>query len=580
MLRWIGQLRSGASADGIRESTNDEQLTVWQRQANAHLDAKEYPEARALYERILEAVPHDLYVIYQLAAALQGIGDLDAAARVCDRGLVLAPDQPGLMSRRGAIARARQQFVLALKHYERLKALHPEFPFVDAMIADQLALLGRGAEAMAAFDRALEATPGNVRIQSDRLFILNYFGLMSRSELFEEHRRWGDSHEAALRDSWFPHPQSREPDRRLRIGYVSSDLRRHAVAYFIEGILRHHDHRLFDIHAIDVSPHPEDSVTHRLKAFVPHWHRLGDRSDDDVAKVVRDLEIDILVDLSGHTAHNRLLVFARRPAPIQVSWFGYMNTTGLASIDYRFTDASLDPPGASEAFYTEKLLRLPSAACFQPDAESPDVVPLPALRNGYLTFASLNQWTKVSSLARDAWACILRNVPAARLVVVARGGDDAGVRTHIVEEFKSRGVEHDRISVVGFRPLKSFLSLLNTIDLALDPFPYGGGTTTLHSAWMGIPVVALESEGELGRSTPGILRTLGLSALVADDVERYVQIATGLANDTERLARYRAELRDRFSNSPLTDALPLTRAVEYAYRSMWRTHCGSGPAGQ
>ena len=548
-------------------------LTDWQRQADAFLSEKRHSEACPLYERILAAVPDDLYVIYQLAGALEGAGELERAAAVCERGLALSPDQPGLLARRGGIARRRNQFVLALETYERLKALHPDYEYIDAMIADALALLGRGAEAAEAFDRALERAPDNARIQSDRLFILNYFGLLSRAELFEEHRKWGAAHEAILREQWRPHPQSRDPERKLRVGYVSPDLRRHAVAFFIEGVLRHHDHASFEIHAIDVSPFPEDEVTRRLRGFCDHWHRVGDRTDEELAEFIRDRAIDVLVDLSGHTAHNRLLVFARRPAPVQVTWFGYMNTTGLTAIDYRLTDAWLDPPDHSDAFYTESLVRIPAAACFQPDRDSPPVGALPAQRNGYVTLASLNQWTKVTETTKDLWCRILRDVPTARLVVVARGGDDPAVQASIAREFASRGVPATRLRISGFRPLGAFLSLLTEIDFALDPFPYGGGTTTLHCAWMGVPMVTLQSDSELGRSTPGILNVLGLGALVASDVDAYHRIAVDLAADPDRLAEYRRELRPRFERSPMVDAVPLTRSVEAAFRSMWRDNC-------
>ena len=300
----------------------EERLAVWQREGDALLEGKQYSKARSVYERILAVVPDDLYVIFQLTIALAGAGELEEASKVCDAGLALSAEQPGLLSRRGSIARARGQFVMALATYERLKSLHPDFPFVDAMIADQLALLGRGSEAVEVFNRALAANPENAQIQSDRLFVLNYFGTLTRAELFEEHRKWGEKHEDELRSRWTAHPQSRAPDHNLRVGYVSADLRQHAVAYFIEGVLLNHDRTMVEIYVFDVSPKNEDRVTLRLKRLVDQWHRLGDQSDDDIANFIRHLQIDVLVDLSGHTAHNRLLVFARRPAPIQVGWFG------------------------------------------------------------------------------------------------------------------------------------------------------------------------------------------------------------------------------------------------------------------
>ena len=579
MFGWLDRKikQSAVSRVAAADTNQHEQLTAWQREADALLEAKQYAAARVLYERILAVVPNDLYVIYQLAGALQSAGELGAAAQVCDTGLTLSPQQAGLLSRRASIARSRGQYVLALETYQTLKSLHPEFPFIDAMIADQLALLGRGAEAVDAFNLALAANPENAQIQSDRLFVLNYFGTMTRHQIFEEHRKWGEEHESVLRAGWYIHSQSRDPDRRLRVGYVSPDLRQHAVAYFIEGVLRNHDRANFQIHAFDVSPVREDRVTLRLKQFVDQWHRLGGQSDEEIAHYIRQREIDILVDLSGHTAHNRLLVFARRPAPIQIGWFGYMNTTGLTAIDYRFTDATLDPPGHSEQFYTEKLYRLPGAACFQPDAESPEVGPLPALSNGFVTLASLNQWTKVTQETKEVWARILVSEPTTRLKVFAGGGDDQAVRERIVADFVRLGVHEARIKVTGFRPLSVFLQSLNQVDLALDPFPYGGGTTTLHSTWMGVPMIALQTDSELGRSSPAILNALGLGELVSVTTAAYFSVAAELINDIPRLARYRRELRDRFRRAGLMDAESVTRSVEAAWRDMWRRYCSEIP---
>jgi predicted O-linked N-acetylglucosamine transferase (SPINDLY family) len=579
MFGWLGRKsnQSAVSRDTSREPQEHEQLTAWQREADELIKSKQYGSARILYERILAVVPNDLYVIYQLAGALQSAGDLAAAAQVCDTGLAFSPKQAGLLSRRASIARACGQYVLALETYQNLKSLHPDFPFIDAMIADQLALLGRGAEAIDAFNLALAANPENAQIQSDRLFVLNYFGTMTRNEIFEEHRRWGQKHESVLRTGWRAHLQSRVADRKLRVGYVSPDLRQHAVAYFIEGVLRNHDRINFEIYVFDVSPAREDRVTLRLEQFVDHWHRLSGKSDEEIAQHIRQREIDILVDLSGHTAHNRLLVFARRPAPIQIGWFGYMNTTGLTAIDYRFTDAALDPPGHSEQFYTEKLYRLPGAACFQPDAESPDVGPLPAMSNGFVTLASLNQWTKVTQQTKELWARILMAEPSTRLKIFAGGGDDHAVRDGMMAEFVRLGVFEHQLDVIGFRPLSVFLELLNQVEFALDPFPYGGGTTTLHSTWMGVPMVALQSDSELGRSSPAILNALGLGELVSSTTDGYFSVAVDLINDIPRLERYRRELRDRFRRAGLMDAESVTRSVEAAWRAMWRKYCNEVP---
>jgi predicted O-linked N-acetylglucosamine transferase (SPINDLY family) len=356
------------------------------------------------------------------------------------------------------------------------------------------------------------------------------------------------------------------------VGYLSPDLRQHSVAYFLEGVLENHDRRLFEIHAFDASPYAADRVSDRLRAHVEFWHGVGNRSDEEVAGYVRETQIDILVDLAGHTANNRLLVFARRPAPVQVAWFGYVNTTGLTTIDYRLIDAWLAPVGCSDEFYTEKLFRIPNATIFRPGSDIP-VGTLPAERNGFVTFASLNQWAKVTEAAKNVWAEILRATPHSRLVVIARGGDNEQIRNLILADFQRRAISSDRVDVVGFLPLDPFLKLLNTIDIAFDSFPYGGLTTTFHAAWMGVPTIALESHAEIGRSSPEVLRILGLSEFIAEDVAGYVRVGQSMAKDLDKLADCRAELRERLTTSPFADARAVVCHVESAYRTMWEQYC-------
>lgn len=541
--------------------------------ADAALAAGRLDAAQREYEAILQADPKDVYVIYQLATLLQARGLLVAAAAMCDRGLALQPDQAGVLNRRAAIASDLGDHREALTLYRKIKKIAPDYEAIDAKLADQYSFLGQGAEALAAFDRAIALDPESTRLQSDRLFVMNFFKLVDRQALFDEHRRWGAMHEARLisaRQTW---ANDRDPDRKLRVGYVSADLRHHAVAFFIDGVLQHHDRQRFEIHCFDVSPYPEDVVTKRLQRSVDQWHRVAALSDAQIDEQIRSCKIDVLIDLSGHTAHNRLLVFARKPAPVQVSWFAYMNTTGLATIDYRLTDGFLDPVGESERFYTEKLFRIPSMACFTPHPDSPAVGPLPALVSGTFTFASVNQWTKITDEVKDLWASILKASDRYRLLVVVRGGDVARVRDDVVAQFVRRGAKATQIVVYPTMPILDFLRLYSQIDVALDPFPYGGGTSSLHTIWMGVPIITLEGQSEMSRSTAGILLPVGLGAWVAKDIGGYKAIAVRAADDPGSVARIRENLRERMRASTLTDAISLTRNVEGALRTMWHTYC-------
>ena len=537
-----------------------------------HLDARRHDLASAEFEQVLARDPGHLVALYQRANAAHGKGDHATARAACDAALERHPGQGDLLMLSGVIAAGAHDPAGALDAFERARSANPELPGIDARIGEQLAFLGRGADAIAAYDRAIAREPGNFALAGSRLFLLNHFGLYDRARTFEEHRAWGERLEASVASARREHHNDRSPERRLRIGLVSPDLRNHPIAYWLEGYLAGHDRERYPLHAFDVSPYDEDAVTARLRGRFDHWVKCATMSDDELAGLVRGERIDVLVDLAGHTGHNRLAVFARKPAPVQVSWFGYMQTTGLATIDWRFTDADHDPPG-SDAFYTEKLWRLPGVACFSPDPDSPDPGPPPFERNGHVTFASANNWAKVTDGAKDAWAAILRGASAARLKVIARGGDEARVQEAIRGEFARRGVEPARIDVGPFLPLARFLAFFREVDVALDPFPYGGGTTTWHTLWMGVPIIALEGDTELARATPAALRSNRLGEFVAGSADDYVAIGLRLATEPAALAAIRAGLREHLRTVALNDYAGFARTVEDAFRGMWRQFC-------
>jgi predicted O-linked N-acetylglucosamine transferase (SPINDLY family) len=560
------------AAAGLTETRGERLKRLVADSDKAALDGN-LERARLGYEEVLRADPDDLYVIYQLAKLHQRRRAFALAAETCERGLAVEADQVGLLALRADVASDLGEHATALKLYQRIQRLAPDFVNLDARIAYQYSALGDGAQTIAAFDRAIARDPAVSQWRSDRLFALNHFNLIGRQALFDEHRRWGESQELRLASARMPWANDANPERKLRVGYVSADLREHAVAFFIDGIFTHSDRGQFELHCFDASPFQEDVVTARLRTKVHRWHRVNALDDDGLAALIRSLQIDILVDLSGHTAHNRLLVFARKPAPVQVSWFGYMNTTGLSTIDYRLTDGFLDPIGESDRFYTERLFRIPSMACFTPHPESPAVGPLPALASAVFTFASVNQWTKITDEVKDLWASILKVSDRSRLLVVVRGGDVASVRDDVVAQFVRRGAKATQIVVYPTQPILDFLQLYSQIDVALDPFPYGGGTSSLHTIWMGVPIVTLEGQSEMSRSTGGILHAMGMQEWVAADADDYRVIALRAATSKESIAKLRQELRPRMRASSLTDADSVTRNVELAFRTMWHTYC-------
>jgi protein O-GlcNAc transferase len=545
------------------------------RRADALRENSDPAAALHLYQKALEVNPKCLHAMYWLATLYEEAGDLLAAKQFCERGLAIDPDQIGLLLRIGNVAIRALDPIFALQCYERVAKLDPEVPDLDALMADQYCLMGRIEEGVAAFDRAIARRPDAVTLQSNRLFVLNFSKLLSPVELFEEHRRWGELHQSKARTVLKTESAPRNPEKRLRIGYVSPDFRDHPVAAFFEPVLEAHDKDAFEIFCFDTSPATEDSVTARLKRSADVWQSVADLGDQALTDTIRKSEIDILVDLSGHTKGNRLLMFALKPSPIQATWLGYLNTTGLTAMDYRITDGYLDPAGETEHLHTETLCRLPHHSCFRPSPQSPPVSALPATTTGHITFGSMNQWPKVSDEVKDVWASLLKRVDRSRLLIVARGGQNPVFRDRIIGEFVLRGIEAARILVSPALDFLPFLELFSEVDISLDPFPYGGGTTTMQSLWMGVPVVTLRGATAFARNSVGLLSEAGLEQLVARSPSDYVAAAAELAGNLTQLSEMRAGLRERVAASCLTDARQFSENLESAYRSMWRKHCAA-----
>jgi protein O-GlcNAc transferase len=569
----LKKLSSKFRASTLPESTVARAPAELLKQADDARLCGDSAKALALYWRAIELEPDKLYALYWAATLLEVQGDPLAAANLCKQGLTIDPDQIGILLRLGSIASAALDPMLALECYERIAKLDPDVPALDALLADQYCTLGRLEEGIAAFDRALVREPDAVHLQSNRLFVLNYTDMLAAPDLFEEHRKWGEQHESRLRSHRRPFGGGRDPDRGLRVGYVSGDFRDHPVAIFIEPWFRLHDKHEFEIHCFDTCQVSEDHVTARLRSLVDAWHRVGDLNDQDLAERIRGSGIDILVDLSGHTKGHRLLTFALRPAPVQVTWLGYLSTTGLTTIDYRMTDEHLDPTGTTEHLHTERLYRIAHHSCFRPAPESPSVGPLPAARAGVVTFGSVNQWSKVTTEVKKVWADVLKTVAGSRLIVVARGGQNPKFRERIVEDFAQLGVRPGQVKVSPALPLQGFLELFAEIDIVLDPFPYGGGTTTMQALWMGAPVVTLRGSTAFSRNSVGPLTAVDLPHLIAASTEEYVTIAAGLARDVPLLQETRLALRERMARSAVMDATDFSRQMDGALRSMWRSYC-------
>ena len=534
--------------------------------------AGRHEEAAARFADALRLRPDDPLTLNNLGVARERLGRLGQAAAAYRRAIVLKPDDADAHHNLGGALRKLGRVDEAVAAHGRAIALRPGFADACHGLANALADRGSLAAAVAAYRSAASLRPDSAAWHSDLLFALVHDPACTPHRMLDEARRgWAARFAEPLTASAPRHEPRRDADgsRRLRVGYVSPDFRGHTVARVIAPVLAAHDRTAFEVFCY-ASVRKPDGTTARLRSLCEHWRDIAHLGDEAAAALIRADRVDVLVDLAGHWADNRLPVFARRPAPAQAQ-LGYPATTGMSAIDYRVTDALSDPPGQTESHYTESLVRLPRCAwCYAPDADAPAPGPVPARANGggRVTFACLNRPMKVADAAIACWARVLDAVPGSRLVVLAglAGAGNATLR----KRFEDHGIgAGPRLTLAPRLPRREYLRLMATADLALDTFPYNGETTTCDALWMGVPVVAIAGETCVARRSASHLHNVGLwDECVASDLDDYVRRAVALASDLGRLAHLRAGLRDRMARSPVVDGISYTRALEAAYRAM------------
>jgi predicted O-linked N-acetylglucosamine transferase (SPINDLY family) len=434
--------------------------------------------------------------------------------------------------------------------------------------------LGHADESLRAFAQAwqLASSPS---AGSNLLHAMNYALSVEPAQVLAAHRAWAQRHADHVAPAR-THTNDRDPQRRLRIGYVSPDVRAHAVSYFIEPLLEAHDRARVEVFCY-ASVGVPDAVTERLRNRADQWRDIARLSDEAAAEMIAGDAIDILIDLAGHTNLNRLGVLAHRPAPVQVTYQGYPNTTGMSAIGYRLTDPIADPPGMTDQYHTEQLVRLPRTAwCYRPPEPAPPVAELPARRCGAVTFGSFNRLSKVNPYTAELWARAVNAVPGARLMFKTAGLDDAATAGYVRELFKRAGLDPERLILVGSEPsFQKHLERYGEIDLALDTYPYHGTTTTCEALWMGVPSVTLYGPVHVSRVSLSLLTNVGLADFAADSGDAFVETAARAAGDLDRLAELRRTIRQRMAESPLMDARGFAREVEAAYREMWHKWCAT-----
>lgn len=554
-------------ASGHQESTR---MLAWVIAQQGRID-----EAAALYRQLLSAYPSDAIALLQWGNLLFQTGRADEAIGAFTRAASAKSDFADPHYNLGIMLRSLDRLDESVVAFERAVALAPNYAEAHSNLGSAYKDRGELDRAIASYRRALSVKP-DPRTASNLLFAMQFHPDFTAAQILEEHRRWNDQYASPLRSTATAHSNDRSPDRRLRIGYVSGDLRDHPVGRSMVPLLEQRDREAFEIFCY-ANVRRADEVTRRLQSSADNWRDTTRLPDVALAQQIRADRIDMLVDLSMHLGGNRLLAFAQKPAPVQVAWQAYPGTTGLWAMDYRLTDPWLDPPGSFDADYSERSIRLrDSFWIYEPMVGELSANALPALASESITFGCLNNFCKINDRVLELWARVMREVASSRLILLAPQGS---ARQSVLNTLGQHGIDANRIEFVGLQPRPQYLQTYHRIDIGLDTFPYNGHMTSLDSLWMGVPVVTLIGPSVVGRAGWSQLNNLGLADLAAKTHQDFVEIAVNLAKDVDRLAELRRSLRSRMESSPLMDQQRYAQSAEIAYREMWREWCGTSGAG-
>ena len=502
-----------------------------------------------------------------LGAVFNSVGRYDDALACYQKALAADPDCYQSYHNIGDIYREQDRLSEALSCYQKALSICPGHPEVSNNLGIILQMQGDIAGAVRCYEAALQGKPDYAAAHSNMLMALHYDYSGDWDGLFQKHRQWDVQHGAGRQAA--NQKNTRHPADRIHVGYLSPDFRLHSVAYYIEPVLKSHDPGRFRITCYSDVSCP-DEVTLRFKSLGWDWRDVSAFTDDRLFDQIQTDKVDLLVDLAGHTAHNRLPLFARKPAPVQITWIGYPDTTGLAAMDYRITDPVADPPGVSDQRHAEKLIRLPgSFLCYQPSEDAPEVSDLPGLRSGSITYGSFNNRSKITETVVRTWAAILQEVPSSRLILKAKAMDDPEICRRLADRFMACGVDPQRVELHGFLPQKEHFALYHRVDMALDTFPYNGTTTTCEALWMGVPVMVMQGDHHVSRVGASLLTHIGLDPFIAGSRDDYIQRTAALSRDLTLLSALRSRLREIMLSSPLMDAAFLTRSLEQAYENVW-----------
>ena len=533
-------------------------------------------DAERLLRAVLKRDPDSVDAHARLFEVYDARGDLPAAAAEMEAVLRQRPDWADALYNYGCVLKKLKRLREAENAFQRAIAADPGHFRAYRMLGGVMLGQCRTAEAVELYRTARERCPDDFDLESAELFALNSSEQIADDALFARHAAFGTRIEQAHPPRFEPFQNVRHPERRLRIGYVSGDFCYHVVTLFMIPMVERHDRSAVEVYCYSTGGRV-DAFTRQLSGHADVWREVSSLSASGLADAINRDGIDILVDLGGHSGIPQLAVFAQQPAPVQVTWLGYLNTTGMTRIHYRISDRYADPPGLTDPYHTETLIRLPhSQWCYRPFISVACAETPPFIRSGHITFGSFNQALKISRTVRRLWAGILQRLPDSRLVIL--GVEEGRAQDDLVTDLVGAAGERARITVLPYVSLQDYFNWYNSVDIALDTAPYSGGTTSCDALWMGVPVVTAPGSRPSSRSTASILSTAGLPEWIASSPGDYVRLAVASARDEALLAGLRKSLRERLRQSPLMDEERFVRDVENAYRHMWRYWCGGTPA--
>ena len=521
-------------------------------------------EAIASYQQALQLKPGLIQAHQNLGNAFHTLNQLDAALQQYQEALALQPDHVELLNNRGNVLKDLGRLDEAIAQYERALQLNPAHFKAHNNLGNVFKELGLLDHAVACYQKALEINPQQLDTFSNLLFVMSYHPQCTPEQYLAHATHYGKMVSAQTQ----PFTAWAAPGPRLKVGLVSGDLRNHPIGYFLESILRHINPQQVELVAYSTKPH-EDELTARIKPLFSHWRLLSGLSNEAAARQIHADGIQVLLDLSGHTAHNRLPIFAWKPAPVQASWLGYFASTGLPQMDYLLADPVSVPENHRQHF-SETIAYLPDTRLCFTAPEAPPVAPLPVLRNGYITFCCFQTLSKIDNAVLKAWSSILAGLPSARLRLQNAQLASPAVRQHLQQQLQNHGIDPERVMLFGPCNRADYFAAHAEVDIALDTFPYPGGTTTCEALWMGVPTLTLTGTSLLARQGASLLTCAGLLDWVAESPGEYVTMAIRHASDTSALGALRHSLRTQVQDSPLFDAARFARNLEHVLEELWK----------